>query len=96
MIASSAAVPPTAPPITAPETPPEGAEASVGFCDAEALVEGCEEVSLAVRAFRAPKYVSWSGRPMTVGSSWPTGHSALCLHGSSLQQPQKVVPAVQV
>jgi hypothetical protein len=86
IIARRNIAPPTAPPITAPDGPSDEAVlASVG-CG----------LATPMSLFRAPKYSSWSGRSMTVGSSLPTGQVELFWHGSALQQPQYVLPAVQV
>jgi hypothetical protein len=85
--------PPTAPPITAPDgLSDEAVLLSVG----RGLASVGRGLAMPMSLFRAPKYSSWSGRSMTVGSSLPMGQVELFLHGSSLQQPQYVLPAVQV
>jgi hypothetical protein len=86
IIARRNTAPPTAPPITAPDGP----------FDEAVLVSVGRGLATPMSLFRAPKYSSWSGRSMTVGSSLPTGQVELFLHGSALQQPQYVLPAVQV
>jgi uncharacterized membrane protein len=86
MIARRKTAPPTAPPITAPDGPSDEAVLA-------SMVSG---LATSMSLFRAPKYSSWSGRSITVGSSLPTGQVELFWHGSALQQPQYVLPAVQV
>ena len=86
-------VPPTAPPITAPETldPELGVTEAVG--DGVDVDRGAVEES---RMFRSLKYSNWSGRSQKVGSNFPCGHVELFIHGSSLQQPQNVGACSQV
>lgn len=79
----SPSVPPTAPPMTALRLeevlllePEEG--------DAKDVERGAVEDSNILRSL---KYSYWSGRSQYVGSSLPSGHVELFMHGSSLQQP---------
>jgi hypothetical protein len=67
IIARRKTAPPTAPPITAPDGPSEEA----------VLVSVGRGLATPMSLFRAPKYSSWSGRSMTVGSSLPTGQVEL-------------------